>query len=135
MVRFLSLTRQFWWVAVACSLPVTSFAQAGPSTADQAAVSKLTLEAAMLAAENDNIDVLRSRLAVRTAEANRKIADTAPNPNLNLSAVQIRPNLIGTRRVDQIADTLVSVDMVLERGGKRVRDLQGPGGDREPGAW
>lgn len=118
MVRS-SLTIQFWWVAIACSLPGSAFAQASSSTADQSAASRLTLEAAMLAAENDNIDVLRSRLAVRTAEANRKIADTAPNPNLNLTAVQIRPNLIGTRRVDQIADTLVSMDMVLERGGKR----------------
>ncbi|MBX9663742.1 TolC family protein [Novosphingobium sp.] len=86
---------------------------------DQAAVSRLTLDAALLAAENDNIDVLRSRLAIRTAEANRRIADTAPNPNLNLTAVQIRPNLIGSRPIGQLADTLVSVDMVLERGGKR----------------
>lgn len=112
-------SRTFVVFALTCSMPAVTFAQDSNAQADQASVSRLTLDAALLAAEADNIDVLRSRLAVRTAEANRRIADTAPNPNLNLSAVQIRPNLIGSTPVGQLADTLVSVDMVLERGGKR----------------
>ena len=119
MVPLASFGRQLLVFAAICSVPGALFAQDAVGQTDQDGVSRLTLDAALLAAENDNIDVLRSRLAIRTAEANRRIADTAPNPNLNLTAVQIRPNLIGSRPIGQLADTLVSVDMVLERGGKR----------------
>lgn len=79
----------------------------------------LSLNAALTAAESDNIDLIRARLALKTAQANLRIADTAPNPDLNLSAVQLRPSRIGTRPATEIADTIVGLDLPLERGGKR----------------
>lgn len=97
-------------------LSVPAMAAAPPGVADTASFS---LDAALAAAENDNIDVIRSRLAVRAAQANLRIADTAPNPDLNLSAVQLRPSRIGQRPVDEVADTIVGIDLPLERGGKR----------------
>lgn len=79
----------------------------------------LNLDAALLAADTDNIDLIRARLAVKAAQANLRIADTAPNPNLNLNAVQIRPSQIGVLPANRLVDTIVSVDLPLERGGKR----------------
>lgn len=81
--------------------------------------ASFSLDAALAAAENDNIDVIRSRLSLRAAQANLRIADTAPNPDLNLSAVQLRPSRIGQRPADAVADTVVGIDLPLERGGKR----------------
>lgn len=80
---------------------------------------RLSLDAALTAAQSDNIDVIRARIAVRTAQANLRSADTAPNPTLNLSAVQIRPSSIGRAGVDNLSDSIVGIDLPLERGGKR----------------
>lgn len=125
-----------WYVcALAClapmsivSHPSTAVAQTpvpAPPTARSAALAPapnaviVSLDAALAAARNDNIDVIRARLAVRTAQANLRSADTAPNPDLSLSAVQLRPSQIGNRRISQLADTIVGLDLPLERGGKR----------------
>lgn len=93
---------------------------ADPALARSASESELlSLDAALAAAASDNIDLLRARLALKTAQANLRAADTAPNPNLNLNAVQIRPSQIGVLPVAQLVDTIVSVNLPLERGGKR----------------
>jgi cobalt-zinc-cadmium efflux system outer membrane protein len=110
------------WLACAltCLAPLPFIAPtalaASPSSPERTAFS---LDAALAAAETDNIDVIRSRLALKTAQANLRIADTTPNPNLNLSAVQLRPGRIGRRPLDSAADTVVGLDLPLERGGKR----------------
>ncbi|MBF7010346.1 TolC family protein [Novosphingobium resinovorum] len=115
------VVRERWLAcALTCLAPlpfITPIAlAASPAPSQQTAFS---LDAAMAAAETDNIDVIRSRLALKTAQANLRIADTAPNPNLNLSAVQLRPGRIGRRPLDSVADTVVGIDLPLERGGKR----------------
>ncbi len=79
----------------------------------------LTLPAAIDAAEAENIDVVTARLAIRTAQANLRAADTAPNPVLGINGAQIRPDMIGRTPARQLADTVVRVDVPLERGGKR----------------
>ncbi|QJU59137.1 TolC family protein [Sphingomonas sp. AP4-R1] len=79
----------------------------------------LTLPSAIEAAESANIDVLTARLAVKTAQANLRSADTAPNPVFSVNAVQVRPNRIGNLPYGQVADTVARIDVPLERGGKR----------------
>ncbi len=81
--------------------------------------SPISLDSAITLAEDANIDVLRARLALKTAQANLKIADTAPNPVLSVNALQIRPSQIGAIPYNQLVDTVARVDLPLERGGKR----------------
>lgn len=87
--------------------------------AEPVPATNLSLDAALASADQDNIDLLRARLALKTAQANLRTADTAPNPDINLSAVQIRPSLIGKRPFNEVSDTIVGFDLPLERGGKR----------------
>lgn len=81
--------------------------------------SRISLESALLQGDDGNIDAIRVRLGVDTAQANLKSADAAPNPALNISAVQVRPWRFGSVPGDQLADTVVGIDLPLERGGKR----------------
>ncbi|MBB4152304.1 cobalt-zinc-cadmium efflux system outer membrane protein [Sphingomonas jinjuensis] len=92
---------------------------AGAPVVDGQAIVPITLESALDAADRANIDVITARLAVRTARANLRSADTAPNPVLSLNAVQLRPGTVGTLPVQQLSDNVVRVDLPLERGGKR----------------
>ena len=85
----------------------------------EATTTPLSLEAALSLAESANIDVIRARLALKTAQANLRIADTAPNPVFSVNSVQIRPSQIGSLPYGQLADTVGRVDLPLERGGKR----------------
>ncbi len=88
--------------------------------ADEAAsATRITLESALLQGTDANIDVIRARLGISTAQANLKSADTAPNPDINLSAVQVRPWQFGSVPGNEVADTVVGIDLPLERGGKR----------------
>ncbi|WP_293976127.1 TolC family protein [Sphingomonas sp.] len=82
-------------------------------------LAPITLQSAIATAEDANIDVLRARLAVKTAQAGLRSADTAPNPVLSVNAVQVRPSRIGNLPYGQVADTVARVDVPLERGGKR----------------
>lgn len=102
-------------------MPLSGLAQTAPVAVSDTAADRMTLslDAAMASAETDNIDLIHARLALRTAQANLRAADTAPNPNLNLDAVQIRPSLIGRAPFNEISDSIVSFDLPLERGGKR----------------
>lgn len=79
----------------------------------------LSLDNAIALADNANIDVLRARLALKTAQANLRSADTAPNPVLSVNALQVRPSQIGSVSYPRLADTAARVDLPLERGGKR----------------
>lgn len=89
-----------------------------PPQAETAATS-ISLDAALALAENTNIDVIRARLAMKAAQANLRIADTAPNPVFSVNAVQIRPSQIGALPYGQLVDTVARIDLPLERGGKR----------------
>ncbi len=86
------------------------------SPADQVSIS---LDNAIALAEDANIDVIRARLALKTARANLRSADTAPNPVLSVNALQIRPSQVGSLSYPKLVDTIARVDVPLERGGKR----------------
>lgn len=79
----------------------------------------ISFEAALGAAEGANFDVLTARLAVATANANLRSANTAPNPVLSVNTLQIRPSRIGGLPYGQLVDSVVRVDLPIERGGKR----------------
>ena len=79
----------------------------------------ISFEAALTAAESTNIDVITARLGVASANANLRIADTAPNPVLSVNTLQIRPSQIGVLPYQKLVDTVVRIDLPLERGGKR----------------
>ena len=79
----------------------------------------ISLDAALNAAERDNIDVITARLAIATANANLRSARTSPNPVFSVNTVQIRPGRIGALSYDRLVDTVVRVDVPIERGGKR----------------
>lgn len=79
----------------------------------------MSLDDAMALADDANIDVLRARLALKSAQANLRSADTAPNPVLSVNALQVRPSQIGSVSYPRLADTVARVDLPLERGGKR----------------
>ena len=100
-------------------LPYPVGAQPVPSSEATGASAPISLDAALGLAEDANIDVIRARLALKTAQANLRIADTAPNPVFSVNAVQIRPSQIGSIPYGQLADTVARVDLPLERGGKR----------------
>lgn len=112
-------------LAMCCcaAIATPSVAQVAPSaaasTAD-AATRPLTLDAALAAADSANIDVITARLAVRTAQAGLRSADTAPNPIVSVNTVQIRPGSIGRLPFGQLVDTVARADLPLERGGKRA---------------
>lgn len=120
--RVQSLSLAILFIA-STSFPVSAGgSEATPDPAGEAVTSAprvLTLDAALAAADSDNIDIIRARLGLKAAQANLRIADTAPNPTLSLSGVQIRPAQIGVAPLDQVVDTIVSVALPLERGGKR----------------
>lgn len=101
--------------SVAYSAPLSE-GVAAPSDTSRLALS---IEAAISAAEDANIDVLTARLAVKSARADLRSADTAPNPVFSVNALQVRPSQIGNLPYRNLADTIVRVDMPLERGGKR----------------
>lgn len=79
----------------------------------------ISLDNALASASDANIDLIRARLALKTAQAALRSADTAPNPAFSVNALQIRPSRIGNLPYSQLADTIARVDMPLERGGKR----------------
>jgi cobalt-zinc-cadmium efflux system outer membrane protein len=101
------------------AMPFGASAQSPARTAAEMPGQALTVEAAIKAAESANIDVLTARLAVSTANANLRSADTAPNPVFSANAVQVRPSKIGRLPYGELADTVLRVDVPLERGGKR----------------
>ena len=79
----------------------------------------ISFEAALTAAESTNIDVITARLGIAAANANLRIANTAPNPVLSVNTQQIRPSQIGVLPYQKLVDTVVRIDLPLERGGKR----------------
>ncbi|WP_242128000.1 TolC family protein [Sphingobium sp. Sx8-8] len=95
-------------------------AQAGPPPGAATASAPIGLDEALSLAEDANIDLIRARLALKTAQANLRAADTAPNPVFSVNAVQIRPSQIGSTPYGQLADTTARIDLPLERGGKRT---------------
>lgn len=115
--RFRCLT-----AVAACLCAVLLTPQAGRAAAPaetETTRSPISLDDALMLAGDANIDVLRARLAVKTAQANLLSADTAPNPVLSVNASQIRPSRIGSTPYIQLADTVARIDVPLERGGKR----------------
>jgi cobalt-zinc-cadmium efflux system outer membrane protein len=83
------------------------------------AVQPISIEAVIASAESANIDVLTARLAIKSAQASLRSADTAPNPVFSVNSLQVRPSRVGNLPYGQLVDTIVRVDMPLERGGKR----------------
>lgn len=94
--------------------------QAAPPTDIATGTVPLDLDAALSLAEDGNIDLIRARLALKTAQAGLRSADTAPNPVFSVNAVQIRPSQVGSLPYGQLADTVARIDLPLERGGKRT---------------
>lgn len=84
-----------------------------------AAPVPITLAAALAAGDAANIDVVTARNAVKTAAAGLRIAGTAPNPTVSLGAVSLRPNRIGSDRIENLSDSSLRIDQPFERGGKR----------------
>lgn len=78
----------------------------------------ITIDAALAASAAANIDLVTARNAIKSAAAGVRIADTAPNPtlNYNLGHFQIHPD---PQQGGQQLDNVFSVDLPLERGGKR----------------
>jgi cobalt-zinc-cadmium efflux system outer membrane protein len=109
--------------AVFCSIvaifPVAAPVRAAEAPSADTARQGISLDAAIDAGENANIDLLTARLAVKTAQANLRSADTAPNPVFSTNTVQVRPSQIGKLPYGQLVDTVVRIDVPLERGGKR----------------
>lgn len=97
--------------------PLPASATASPQA--EAAAAPISLTGALSLAENENIDVIRARLALKTAQANLRIAAAAPNPIFSVNAVQIRPSQVGVLPYGQLVDTVARIDLPLERGGKR----------------
>lgn len=95
----------------ACALLAT------PLAAGHAA--PLTLQDVDRAAAAANIDVALARGAVRGAEAGIRQADVAPNPTLSLNAVSIQPRRIGGSAIQDNTDSILRLDELFERGGKR----------------
>ncbi|WP_188658833.1 TolC family protein [Sphingomonas metalli] len=108
-------------MAILCAVmpAADAWAQTVPDIAARAGEA-LTLDAALQAATSGNIDLLNARLAVQSARANLRSADTAPNPVFSVNAVQIRPSQVGRLPFSRYADAVARVDLPLERGGKRT---------------
>ncbi|MBX9859158.1 MAG: TolC family protein [Sphingomonas sp.] len=79
----------------------------------------ISIEQALAAGAQANIDLSSARNASRTAQAALRSADTAPNPTLSFNIVSFRPNRIGQLPADRISDDIVRLDFPIERGGKR----------------
>lgn len=86
---------------------------------DVAQSGRLSVDQAQRLADNDNLDVITARLSEATAKAALRTADRSPNPVLALSGVQVRPSQIGILPYGRLVDSIVHVDLPLERGGKR----------------
>ena len=113
--RFASLAACLFCAAILHPLPAIAAVPAQAATA----AAPISLDAALTLADEANIDVIRARLALKTAQANLRMADTAPNPVFSVNSTQIRPSQIGVVPYDRLADTVARVDLPLERGGKR----------------
>lgn len=120
--RFASLAACLFCAAILHPLPAIA---AVPAQAETAAVP-ISLDAALTLADEANIDVIRARLALKTAQANLRMADTAPNPVFSVNSTQIRPSQIGVVPYDRLADTVARVDLPLERGASGARERRRP---------
>ncbi len=79
----------------------------------------LTLDVAVDAAANANIDVATARNAEASAAADVRRANTFPNPAFSVNAAQLRPNRLGGSQAGDYGDSIVRIDQPIERGGKR----------------
>lgn len=102
--------------ALAAPAPLAAPAAATLAKAD---ALPLTLEAAIDAALNDNIDMVTARNAAQTAAAGVKSADTFPNPIVSIGANQLAPGGWGQTGYNTAGDDIVRIDQPIERGGKR----------------
>jgi len=105
-------------LALPCSQPG---AQVQPGATAAPALGALTLRAAEEMLISRNRDVQLARRATQAAEANSVIAGAAPNPLFSWSTANINPSKgigAGPPR-DKTVDTVLRVDQLIERGGKR----------------
>ncbi|MBX9731797.1 MAG: TolC family protein, partial [Sphingomonas sp.] len=110
-------TKSALWQAAAIAFAVWAVpGSAAEPTSDHQPIS---IEQALAAGAQANIDLSSARNASRTAQAALRAADTAPNPTLSFNIVSFRPNRIGQLAADRISDDIVRLDFPIERGGKR----------------
>ncbi len=79
----------------------------------------ISIEQALSAGAQANIDLTSARNAARIAQAGLQSADTAPNPTFSVNIVSFRPNRLGRLAADRISDDIIRIDLPIERGGKR----------------
>ncbi len=131
MERFLVVTRIPAVLCLALSLMefVLSGAepeitrQAATPVASQTAPAKLSLREAQQLAFRRNWDLLAARSGIDFATAQLMVAKEFPNPNLSWSTMKIDPRgngtPLGNSLWDRSYDTIVSVNQLIEIGGKR----------------
>lgn len=107
-------------LCLVAAIPAAAAPPAPPvGTTTPAPAVPISLQSALDAADAGNIDLATALNARATAAARLRSANTAPNPLLSVNTVQVRPNRIGNLPYGQLADTIVRLDLPLERGGKR----------------
>ncbi|MDD5241793.1 MAG: TolC family protein [Sulfuricella sp.] len=97
------------------AFPLSSYA------GQEVILQKLSLEQAMLIAEEYNHDLRSSSFAVDSANAATEIASVAPNPSLTVQTFNINPGAgIGAGNLrSKTVDSAVRIDQLIERGDKR----------------
>ena len=84
-----------------------------------------TLQATLLRAQEANRDVLTARRAVDAAQADLRSASVTPAPQLSFLSQAINTQNLGHGGVwNRPVDTIVRLDTLLERGGKRTHREQ-----------
>ena len=80
----------------------------------------LSLESAQSIARQQNYDLKLSLISVSRSQANVDIAQASPNPVVSLSTSGLRLGNNGSGSIwNKRIDSVVSVNQLIERGGKR----------------
>ncbi len=131
MFRFLAVTRPRvgWCLSllltefVLRSAPVATNTPAGHSVSAEAAPPRLSLAQAQSLAFQRNWDLLAAKSGIDAATAQLIVAREFPNPSLSWSTMKIDPSgnstPLGNGLWDRSYDTIVSVNQLVEIGGKR----------------